>query len=249
MPKELTTFIKTTLSDDEYSNLVKKIQDYNNAPANSELKTNLKKILDDEFENVKTKLKENGSYVKSWLDRVDDVTANIKLNSEVGTTAEKKVNELFDEKGLEVLYTASDGSPIDVLLNVDQIINDTENIFGGGVKTVQTKNALSITEGEFVYINGRRKFQAKSGTGSYKVVVRMTQKISKPSQIDLSAFYDKSGKTIVAGKQKNLIGYNPDQTPIYGSKLETPGADPKRFKSNPNFGAFFIEADTPKITK
>jgi len=250
MPKELTTFIKTTLSDDEYSNLIKKIQEFNNAPANSELKTNLKKILNDEFENVKTKLKENGSYVKSWLDRVDDVTANIKLNSEVGTNAENKVNELFEEKGLEVLYTASDGSPIDVSLNVDQIINDTENIFGGGVKTVQTKNALSITEGEFVYINGRRQFKSKSGTGSYKVVVWMTQKISKPSQIDLSAFYDRrSGKTIVAGKQKNLIGYNTDQTPVYGGKTESPGANPRPFKSDPKRGAFFIEADTPKITK
>jgi hypothetical protein len=249
MPKELTTFIKTTLSEDEYNSLIQKIQDYNNAPANSELKTNLKKILDDEIQNVESKLKQNTDYVKGWFDRVDEVTKNINLNSKVGTTAENKVNELFNENGLDVVYSASDGSPIDVLLNVDQIVNDTENIFGGGVKTVQTKSALYIEEGEFVFVDGKRKFQPKSGTGSYRVTISANQKISKPSQIDLSAFYDpKSGKTIIAGKQKNLIGYNIDQTPIYGSKLETPGANPIVSRYNPNIARFFIEADTPKIT-
>ena len=72
----------------------------------------------------------------------------------------------------------------------------------------------------------------------------------KTKSIDLSAFYDRrSGKTIVAGKQKNLIGYNTDQTPVYGGKTESPGANPRPFKSDPKKGAFFIEADTPKITK
>ena len=259
-PLELTTFIKTILTKDEYDVFVKKIQDYNNAIKDSSEKLKLKNELDKEFENIKLKLEQNEKYIKNWINRVDDITKNIKKNTAVGDFSEQKVNELFEKNGLKVEYTASNGSPIDVLLSVDQIINDTKNIFGGGIKTVQTKTATKIEEGEFEIIGGKRtnNWIPKKGTGTYKVEMFKSQKVAKQSQTDLSGFYDpNSNITIITGKQKGLektvdnngktvVTYNLDGTPVYSNSMELPGSVlyPTKY---PPIGTFIIDAETTKI--
>jgi hypothetical protein len=262
-PLELTTFIKTILTKDEYDVFVKKIQDYNKAVKDTPEKLKLKNELDKEFENIKLKLNQNEKYVKNWINRVDDITKNIKKNTAVGDFSEQKVNELFEKNGLKVEYTASNGSPIDTQLSIDQIIIDTKNIFGGGVKTVQTKTATKIEEGEFEIINGKRtgNWIPKKGTNTYWCEILMSQKVGKPSQIDLSGFYDPNSKiTIITGKQKGLerivlkdgkrgkIKYNPlDGTPFRSNTMELPGSVIERKWDGSPMGTFIIDAETPKI--
>jgi hypothetical protein len=262
-PLELTTFIKTILTKDEYDDFVKKIQDYNKAVKDTPEKLKLKNELDKEFENIKLKLNQNEKYVKNWINRVDDITKNIKKNTAVGDFSEQKVNELFEKNGLKVEYTASNGSPIDTQLSIDQIIIDTKNIFGGGVKTVQTKTATKIEEGEFEIINGKRtgNWIPKKGTNTYWCEILMSQKVGKPSQIDLAGFYDpNNGITIITGKQKGLertvredgkrgkIKYNPlDGTPFRSNTMELPGSVIERKWDGSPMGTFIIDAETPKI--
>jgi hypothetical protein len=260
MPIELTKFIKTILTPEEYNNFIKKTQDYINAVDNVE-KVKLKSELDKEFDNIKVKLNQNNDYVKNWTKRVDEITKNIKKNTDSGNLSEQKVNELFEKEGLKVEFTASEGSPIDVLLSIDQIVNDTKGIFGGGQKTVQTKTAGKITEGEFQVVNGKRSWVEKSGTNSYRVEVFPGQRISKQSQIDLAGFYDKNSNiTIITGKQKGLakvfdeetgkmkIMYNADKTPMYSNSQELPGATLIKPKNSTSpYVAFIIDAETTKI--
>jgi len=260
MPIELTKFIKTVLSSTEYNNFIKKIQDYVNAVDNTE-KLKLKTDLDKEFENIKVKLNQNENYVKNWTKRVDEITKNIKKNTDSGNLSEQKVNELFEKEGFKVEFTASEGSPIDVLLSIDQIVTDTKGIFGGGQKTVQTKTAGKISEGEFQIVEGKRTWVEKSGTNSYRVEVFPGQRISKQSQIDLAGFYDpNSGITIITGKQKGLsktfdektkkmkIMYNTDKTPIYSNSEELPGSTLIKSKNSSSpYVAFIIDAETTKI--
>jgi len=262
-PLELTTFIKTILTKDEYDVFVKKIQDYNKAVKDTPEKLKLENELDKEFENIKLKLNQNEKYVKNWINRVDDITKNIKKNTAVGDFSEKKVNELFEKNGLKVEYTASNGSPIDTQLSIDQIIIDTKNIFGGGVKTVQTKTAAILEEGEFEIINGKRtnNWIPKKGTNTYRCEILMSQKVGKPSQIDLAGFYDpNNGITIITGKQKGLertvrkdgkrgaVKYDPlDGTPFRSNTMELPGSVLERKWDGSPMGVFIIDAETPKI--
>jgi hypothetical protein len=260
MPKEITTFMKTVLSKEEFDSFVKKIEEYNNLPKDSIRKNEVENELGQEFQKIKTKLLQNEDYVKNWKNRVDEITQSIKLNSAAGDLSEQKVNEIFKKNGFNILYTASNGSPVDVLLNIDQIVDDTKGIFGGGIKTVQTKTAGKITEGEFEVINGKRtgNWIEKKGTNSFRVEILPKQKISKQSQIDLAAFYDpNTGKTLITGKQKSLaktvdektgkikIMYNTDGTPIYSNKQELPGASLQITKSY--YKPFIVDTDTPKI--
>jgi len=260
MPKEITTFMKTVLSKEEFDSFVKKIEEYNNLPKDSIRKNEVENELGQEFQKIKTKLLQNEDYVKNWKNRVDEITQSIKLNSAAGDLSEQKVNEIFKKNGFNILYTASNGSPVDVLLNIDQIVDDTKGIFGGGIKTVQTKTAGKITEGEFEVINGKRtgNWIEKKGTNSFRVEILPKQKISKQSQIDLAAFYDpNTGKTLITGKQKSLaktvdektgkikIMYNTDGTPIYSNKQELPGASLQITKSY--YKPFIVDMDTPKI--
>ena len=247
MPKEMTTFIKTVLNPEEYENFVKKIQDFENAPANSIEKEQAKKLLEDEFKNIKSKLLTNENYVKNWTKRVDELTQSIKNNSALGNLSETKVNETLKNNNFKILFTASDGSPIDVLLNIDQIVEDTSGVFGGGIKTVQTKTANSIQEGKFVGVGKDRKFVPEEGTGIFKVEITANKRIAKQSQIDLAGFYDpQTGKTLIVGKQPKLSGtYNPDGTPQYLSQLELPGSTIPVTKSP--IKPIIIDKDTPKI--
>ena len=260
MPKEIITFMKTVLTKEEFDSFVKKLEEYNNLPKDSIRKNEVKNELGQEFEKIKTKLLQNEDYVKNWKNRVGEITQSIKLNSAAGDLSEQKVNEIFKKNGFNILYTASNGSPVDVLLNIDQIVDDTTGIFGGGIKTVQTKTAGKITEGEFEVINGKRtgNWIEKKGTNSFRVEILPGQKISKQSQIDLGAFYDpNTGKTLITGKQKSLaktvdektgktkIMYNTDGTPIYSNKQELPGASLQITKSY--YKPFIVDIDTPKI--
>ena len=260
MPKEIITFMKTVLTKEEFDSFVKKIEEYSNLPKDSIKKNEVENELGQEFEKIKTKLLQNEDYVKNWKNRVDEITQSIKLNSAAGDLSEQKVNEIFKKNGFNILYTASNGSPVDVLLNIDQIVDDTTGIFGGGIKTVQTKTAGKITEGEFEVIDGKRtgNWIENKGTNSFRVEILPKQKISKQSQIDLAAFYDpNTGKTLITGKQKSLakivdektgktkIMYNTDGTPIYSNKQELPGASLQITKSY--YKPFIVDIDTPKI--
>lgn len=89
----------------------------------------------------------------------------------------------------------------------------------------------------------------------------MSQKVGKPSQIDLSGFYDPNSKiTIITGKQKGLertvredgkrgaVKYNPlDGTPFRSNTMELPGSVLERKWNGSPMGVFIIDAETPKI--
>lgn len=250
MPIEITKFIKTILSEEEYDNFLKKINDYYNSKTEAD-KLKLKNEIEIDFNKIKEKMSQSGDYVKDWIRRVDEVTKNIKKNTEKGNLSETEVNKLFEANGINVEYAASEGSPIDVLLSIDGIVNDTKGIFNGtpGRKTVQTKTAQKIEEGEFEILEDgtRGQWVAKPGTGNYRIEIMPKQNIYKSSQIDLAGFHDpNSGITIITGKKPTLVRdandkviYDEKRFPIYNNnRLTLPGAkldNPKPGERTVNF--------------
>lgn len=248
-PDVLLLLMKKILTPDEIETFANKIKSISEIPSsNTTLKTQKLIEIENEWSKISSKIKnESKQTVENWYKNVDIVTSEIKKASIGGDLAENNVNKLLTTKGgAKILYVSSEGSPVDNLLNIDTLFDDNGKIFGGGVKTVQTKKALSIIEGEFQIINVKgemkSKFVPKSGTGRY--LVKTTQKIGKPSQIDLAAFSDvNTGETIICGKQKKWIGYNTDGTPKFSDIEILPGSE----SSNFFIKYVVIDPDTPKL--
>lgn len=253
MPIEITKFIKTVLSQEEYDNFLKKINDYYNSKIETD-KLKLRNELEIDLNKIKEKMLKNEEYVKNWTKRVDEITKNIRKNTEKGNLSEKKVNKLLEKNGINVEYAASEGSPIDVLLSIDAIVNDIKGIFNGttGRKTLQTKTAQKIEEGEFEILKDgtRGKWIAKSGTGKYRIEIMPNQNIYKSSQIDLAGFHDpNSGITIITGKKPTLVRdandkviYDKNRFPLYNNdRLTLPGAKLDRPKPGERTVNFYID--------
>jgi hypothetical protein len=208
------------------------------------------------WSEIVRKLKNNSKEsVESWYNDADSITTKIKQATEAGNLAENKINKLLadpENGGAKIIYTASEGSPIDSVLNIDTIIDDVANKFGGGIKTVQIKKAKSVVEGEFQYVNVvnkkqgtskmQWKFVPKSGTGRYRVV--SSERVAKQSQIDISGFADESGNCIISGRQKQWIGYDQNGLPMFSEKEILPGS---QSRSAGPIQIFIVDPETPKI--
>ena len=252
-PEQIIELMKKTLTKDEIDNFADIIKRLSMIPENDVLQKSLTMIeLENKWSEIIIKLKNNSKdAVEKWYENVNEITKKIKSASLKGDTSEIKVTNLMESKGMKVLYTASEGNPVDSLLNIDHIVDDSSNMFGGGIKTVQTKSASYIIEGEFqlvtkTYKNGKTEkkwmFVEKPGTGKFKIGT--TEKIGKQSQIDLSAFSDDAGNTIVCGRQKEWIGYDPNGSPIFSDKEVLPGSVSS---SNRPFQIYIVDPETPKI--
>ena len=252
-PNQIIELMKTTLTKDEIDNFADIIKRLSTIPEKEVLQKTLTMIeLENKWSEIIIKLKNNSKdAVGKWYENVNEITKKIKSASLKGDASEIKATELMESKGMKVIYTASEGDPVDSLLNIDHIVDDISNNFGGGIKTVQTKSASYIKEGEFRQVTKTNKkgetstkwmFVETPGTGRY--MIGTTEKIGKQSQIDLSAFSDDAGNTIVCGRQKEWVGYDDKGLPIFSEKEILPGSVSR---SNKPFQIYIVDPGTTKI--
>jgi hypothetical protein len=256
-PNQIIELMKKTLTKDEIDSFADIIKKLSMIPEKDVLQNSLTMIeLKIKWSEIVRKLKNNSKEsVESWYNDADSITTKIKQATEAGNLAENKINKLLadpENGGAKIIYTASEGSPIDSVLNIDTIIDDVANKFGGGIKTVQIKKAKSVVEGEFQYVNVvnkkqgtskmQWKFVPKSGTGRYRVV--SSERVAKQSQIDISGFADESGNCIISGRQKQWIGYDQNGLPMFSEKEILPGS---QSRSAGPIQIFIVDPETPKI--
>lgn len=115
-----------------------------------------------ELDYVLNKLKSDKQYPLNWFKNNKDRSSdwfhqNITTNTNKGNKSEEVVDNALATNGLNsevdipnkgmVKLTSLEGSPVDRLLNIDSIVQDTKGIFGnsGEFLTVQAKSFPSVT--------------------------------------------------------------------------------------------------------
>lgn len=151
-----------------------------------------------ELDYVLNELKKDTKYPLSWFSNTKDrsaswFTENISKNTEKGNKSEEIIDKVLFDNGLKseinlqnvgnIKLTSLEGSPVDRLLNIDMIVQDTEGIFGkpGDFLTVQVKSAQEI------------KFDPK--LNGYKFYGGAN--IAKPTMVDIAAYVANNGYIIL----------------------------------------------------
>ena len=159
-----------------------------------------------ELNYVLNELKKNTSYPLKWFKNSEDrlsswFTENIIKNTAKGNQSEEIIDKVLSENGLKseinipnvgnIKLTSMEGSPIDRLLNIDSIVQDTKGIFGNPNEflTVQVKSSSVMFDAQ----NNIYKFYTKSPT------------ISKQSMIDVVGLVNNDKYIIITKKNGKFI--------------------------------------------
>lgn len=214
--KEFWTLIKTLYPEDAGRMLKEGLTD-----------SDLDKIIKD----LETKMLNNDptlkKYLNNWL--VDDpmdtngFLSDVLINSKTGKEIETIANK-FADKFSKNVADVSEGSPYDILLNLDGIRRLSQDTpFGkqGELKTIQTKKVAGIKD---------------LGNGRYWVTTRGKLEIPKQDQVDILFLSTTDGKTLAIGKQKPYL--NPLGKKSFPSALRT---------QKGRYG-FYVDTDTPKMS-
>jgi len=214
--KEFMNLVKTLYSEDEVSKIIKKGLD--------------QKDFDNIIKDIETKITNKDQnlkmYLNNWVnDNPTDTEGFLKdilLNSKSGKDAESLAENFADSFSLNVA-SATEGSPYDILLNLDgirRLSKDTPFGKTGELKTIQVKKVQSINE---------------TNTGKIYVTTFGDMRIPKQDQIDILILVDPQGKKLAIGKQ---IPYeNPE------GKVSFPEAKKNIFGKK----GFYVDTTTPKL--
>jgi hypothetical protein len=214
--KEFWTLIKTLYPEDAERMLKEGLTD-----------SDFDKIIKD----LETKMLNNDltlkKYLNNWL--VDDpmdtngFLSDVLINSKTGKEIETIANT-FADKFSKNVADVSEGSPYDILLNLDGIRRLSQDTpFGkqGELKTIQTKKVAGIKD---------------LGNGRYWVTTRGKLEIPKQDQVDILFLSTTDGKTLAIGKQTPYL--NPLGKKSFPSALRT---------QKGRYG-FYVDTDTPKMS-
>lgn len=214
--KEFWTLVKTLYPEDAQRMLKEGLTD-----------SDFDKIIKD----LETKILNNDptlkKYLNNWL--VDDPTdtngflSDVLINSKTGKEIETIANT-FADKFSKNVADVSEGSPYDILLNLDGIRRLSQDTpFGkqGELKTIQTKKVAGIRD---------------LGNGRYYVTTLGKMEIPKQDQVDILFLSTPDGKTLAMGKQTPYL--NPLGKKSFPSSLRT---------KRGGYG-FFVDSDTPKMS-
>ena len=214
--KEFWTLIKTLYPEDAERMLKEGLTD-----------SDFDKIIKD----LETKMLNNDptlkKYLNNWL--VDDpmdtngFLSDVLINSKTGKEIETIANT-FADKFSKNVADVSEGSPYDILLNLDGIRRLSQDTpFGkqGELKTIQTKKVAGIKD---------------LGNGKYWVTTRGKLEIPKQDQVDILFLSTTDGKTLAIGKQTPYL--NPLGKKSFPSALRT---------QKGRYG-FYVDTDTPKMS-
>ena len=214
--KEFWTLVKTLYPEDAERMLKEGLTD-----------SDFDKIIKD----LETKILNNDptlkKYLNNWL--VDDpmdtngFLSDVLINSKTGKEIETIANT-FADKFSKNVADVSEGSPYDILLNLDGIRRLSQDTpFGkqGELKTIQTKKVAGIKD---------------LGNGRYYVTTLGKMEIPKQDQVDILFLSTTDGKTLAIGKQTPYL--NPLGKKSFPSSLRT---------KRGGYG-FFVDSDTPKMS-
>lgn len=214
--KEFWTLLKTLYPEDAQKMLKEGLTD-----------SDFDKIIKD----LETKILNNDptlkKYLNNWL--VDDPTdtngflSDVLINSKTGKEIETIANT-FADKFSKNVADVSEGSPYDILLNLDGIRRLSQDTpFGkqGELKTIQTKKVAGIRD---------------LGNGRYYITTLGKMEIPKQDQVDILFLSTSDGKTLAMGKQTPYL--NPLGKKSFPSSLRT---------KRGGYG-FFVDSDTPKMS-
>lgn len=214
--KEFWTLVKTLYPEDAERMLKEGLSD-----------SDFDKIIKD----LETKILNNDptlkKYLNNWL--VDDpmdtngFLSDVLINSKTGKEIETIANT-FADKFSKNVADVSEGSPYDILLNLDGIRRLSQDTpFGkqGELKTIQTKKVAGIRD---------------LGNGRYYVTTLGKMEIPKQDQVDILFLSTPDGKTLAMGKQTPYL--NPLGKKSFPSSLRT---------KRGGYG-FFVDSDTPKMS-
>lgn len=214
--KEFWTLVKTLYPEDAERMLKEGLTD-----------SDFDKIIKD----LETKILNNDptlkKYLNNWL--VDDpmdtngFLSDVLINSKTGKEIETIANT-FADKFSKNVADVSEGSPYDILLNLDGIRRLSQDTpFGkqGELKTIQTKKVAGIRD---------------LGNGRYYVTTLGKMEIPKQDQVDILFLSTTDGKTLAMGKQTPYL--NPLGKKSFPSSLRT---------KRGGYG-FFVDSDTPKMS-
>ena len=214
--KEFWTLIKTLYPEDAERMLKEGLTD-----------SDFDKIIKD----LETKILNNDptlkKYLNNWL--VDDpmdtngFLSDVLINSKTGKEIETIANT-FADKFSKNVADVSEGSPYDILLNLDGIRRLSQDTpFGkqGELKTIQTKKVAGIRD---------------LGNGRYYVTTLGKMEIPKQDQVDILFLSTTDGKTLAMGKQTPYL--NPLGKKSFPSALRT---------QKGRYG-FYVDTDTPKMS-
>lgn len=194
--------------------------------------------------NDKSKLTELALKIQNNLEQyyqeylttnTDRYTENNTKNTKVGDKSEQDVIDLLTKKySWQLIYQATEGSPIDTKLGIDIIMRTKD----GRIAKIQVKTVGSIKEvSQTPCEEDGTKFTNKQRPGGYLVYSRGGVFI-RPNDINLVAYVTTSGKILLVKKYMpvTVVGMKCVDTPV------------NKFPSNPR-GSFYVDHESVVTTK
>ena len=183
------------------------------------------------------KIQNNPSqYYTEYLEtNTDRYTENNTRNTKVGDKSEQDVIDLLTKKyNWQLIYQATEGSPIDTKLGIDIIMRTKD----GRIAKIQVKTVGSIKEvSQTPCEEDGTKFTNKQKPGGYLVYSRGGVFI-RPNDINLVAYVTTSGKILLVKKYMpvTVVGMKCVDTPV------------NQFPANPR-GSFYVDHESVVTTK